>query len=76
VYFLQINQSHCRTLVTALVGLNIKFYLTFTFVPNNFISFLGVIAFQRLKMNIITGKNFRKLHVQISPFNLKNTLST
>jgi hypothetical protein len=54
VYFSQINQFHCRTLVTALVGLKIKCYLTFTFVPNNFISFLEVIVFPRLKMNIFT----------------------
>jgi hypothetical protein len=66
VYFPQINQVHCRTFITTLVGIKIKSYLIFTFARNNFISFLEIIAFQRLRMNIFTAKNIKKLHVQIS----------
>jgi hypothetical protein len=66
VYFSPINQIHCRILITALVGLKIKCYPTFTFVQNNFFNFLEIIAFQRLKMNIFTVQKIRKLHLQIS----------
>jgi hypothetical protein len=72
VYFLQIKQFHSRTLTTALVGIKIKCYLTFTHVPINFIVFLEI-AFQRLRMNIFTVKYIRTLHVQISLFWLKCT---
>jgi hypothetical protein len=36
VYLLQINHIHCRTLITALVGIKVKCYLSFTFVRSNF----------------------------------------
>jgi hypothetical protein len=71
MYFLQIKQIHCRTLV----GIKIK-YLTFTYVPINFIVFLEIIAFQRLSMNIFTVKYIRTLHVQISIFRQKWTPSS
>jgi hypothetical protein len=63
VYFLQIKQIHCRTLITALVGIKIKCNLTFAYVPINFIGFLEINAFQRLRMNIFTVKYIRTLHV-------------
>jgi hypothetical protein len=56
VYFSQIHQVHCRILITRLVGIKIKRYLIFTFARNNFISFLEIIAFQRLRINIFIGK--------------------
>jgi hypothetical protein len=76
VYFSQINQVHCRTLITALVGIKIKCYLIFTLARNNFISFLEIIAFQCLRMNTFTGKNIKKLHAQISLWRFKNTPSS
>jgi hypothetical protein len=74
VYFLRIKKFHSRTLTTALVGIKIKCYLTFTHVPINFIFFLEIMAFQRLRMNIFTVKYIRTLHVQISIFRQKCTL--
>jgi hypothetical protein len=73
VYFLQIKQIHFRTLITALVGIKIKCYLTFTYVIINFIGFLEVIVFQRLRMNIFTVKYIRTLYVLISIFRQKCT---
>jgi hypothetical protein len=75
-YFLQIIHIHCRTLITALVGIKIKCYLTFTYVRMNFISYLEIISFQRLRMNIFTVKYFRTLHVKISLFRVKCTPSS
>jgi hypothetical protein len=75
VYFSQINQFHCSTLITSFVGVKIKCYLTFHFVRNNSISFLELISFQRLRITIFTVINIRKLHEQISLFRLKNTPS-
>jgi hypothetical protein len=75
VYFSQINQIHCRALITALVAIKIKFYLTFTYVRINFNDYLEIIAFQRLKTNIFTVKYITNLHVQISHFRLKYTPS-
>jgi hypothetical protein len=65
-YLSQIKQMHCRALITALVTIKIKFLLTFTYVRINFIGYLEIIAFQRLKTNIFTVKYIRTLHVQIS----------
>jgi hypothetical protein len=73
VYLFEIKQIHCRTLTTALVGIKIKCYLTFTHVPINFIVFLEIIAFQRLRMHIFKVKYIRILHVQISLFRLTCT---
>jgi hypothetical protein len=76
LHFSQANHIHCRTLITILVGIKIKCYLIFTFARNNFISFLEIIAFQRLRMNIFTQKNIKKLHAQISLWRFKNTPSS
>jgi hypothetical protein len=46
VYFSQINQIHCRALITALDGVKIKCYLPFMLVRNTFISLLEIFAFQ------------------------------
>jgi hypothetical protein len=51
VYFLQVNQIYCRALITALVGIKINCYLTFTYVRINNFSYLEIIAFQRLRMS-------------------------
>jgi hypothetical protein len=73
VYFSQINQIHCSTLITSLVGVKIKCYLTFSFVQNNFISFLEIIAFRRVRINIFSVQNIRKLDEQILLFTLPPT---
>jgi hypothetical protein len=73
VYFRQINQVHFRTFITTLVGIKINSYLIFTFPRNNFISFLEIIAFQRLRMNTFTGKIIKKIHEQISLWRSKKT---
>jgi hypothetical protein len=74
VYFLLIKQIQCRTLITALVGIKIKYYLTFIYVPLNFIGFLEIIAFQRLRMNNFKVKYIKSLHVQILIFSQKCTV--
>jgi hypothetical protein len=66
VYPSQINHIHCRRLITELVGIKMKCYLSFIFVRSNFISFLDINAFQRLRMIIFTVQNIWKLYVQIS----------
>jgi hypothetical protein len=71
VYFSQTNQIYFRPFDKELVGLKIKFYRTFTFVPNNFICFLEIIAFQRLKTYNFTVQIIRILHIQISICNHK-----
>jgi hypothetical protein len=76
VYFLQITQIHCHTLITALVRIKIKCYLTITYVRINFISYLEMIALQRLKSIFFKVKYIRNLHVQISLFRLKCTPSS
>jgi hypothetical protein len=58
---------------TAFVGLKVKCYLSFVYVPINFIFSLEFITFQRLRMNTFTVKYSRTLHVQISLFRLKCT---
>jgi hypothetical protein len=52
VYFSPINQIHRGTVIIALVLINIKCYIRFIFVRNDFISLTEIIAFQRLRMNI------------------------
>jgi hypothetical protein len=76
VYFLLLNQIHCRTLITALVGIKIKCYLMFTYVRINFIGYLEIIALQQLRRNIFTVQYIRILHLQISLFRLKCTPSS
>jgi hypothetical protein len=72
---MSINQFHCSTLITSMVGVKIKCYITFQFVRNNSFSFLELISFQRLRITIHSVKNIIKLHEKISLFRLKNTPS-
>jgi hypothetical protein len=72
----QINEILCRALITALVVIKIKCYLTCTLVRNNINRFLEVIGFQRQRMNIFTVNIIGKLHVLIWHFRLKNSLSS
>jgi hypothetical protein len=76
VYLLQINQIRCRSLITALVSIKIKCYLAFTYVRINFIGYVEIIAFQRLKMNIFKVQYIRTLNVQVTLFRLKCTPSS
>jgi hypothetical protein len=64
VYFLQIKQIYSRALITALVGIKIKCYLTVTYVRINFFGYLEITAFQRLKMYIFIVQVIRNLHVK------------
>jgi hypothetical protein len=57
-------------------GYQKKCYLTFTIVRNTFISFLEIIAFQRITMNIFTVQIIRKLHEELSLSKLKNLPSS
>jgi hypothetical protein len=49
---------------------------TSTYKRTNFVSFVEIIGFQRLRLNISKVQNIRTLHLQLSLFTLKYTTSS
>jgi hypothetical protein len=55
----QLFQSHWAKLIIEFVRMEVTCYIMFMFVGNEFFSLLGLIAFQRLRMNIFTATNIK-----------------